>query len=181
MSSIGRTITVALLLGFFSTGPAPIYAQSSEAHPYSAGEPDCSSPQYGFLNVETNKRGFVEFTLDLCVASANEPRLRQELPGALGCLPDKTDFSTYKKEAITALEVNCEIQLSREALQFAGQIDPSSMQSLLKDAGLEGLTVDIWLPRYGSPACSPLRTKAPGPRMVVIARISSRPPRMTSG
>ncbi|MFZ0521004.1 MAG: M48 family metalloprotease [Candidatus Acidiferrales bacterium] len=155
MSSIGRTIAFTLLLGFFSASPAPIRAQSKDAHQYSAGEPDCSSPQYGFLNVETNKRGFVEFTLDVCVASANEPRLRQELPGALGCLPDKTDFSTYKKEAITALEVDCEVQLSRKALEFAGQIDLSSTQSLLKDAGLEGLTVDIWLPRYGSPGCSP--------------------------
>jgi Zn-dependent protease with chaperone function len=156
MSSLGRTIAFTVLLGFFWASPAPIYAQSKDAHSYPAEKPDCNPPQLGFLNVDTNKNGFAEFALGVCVPSASEPGLRDELPIALGCLPESTDFSVYKIDELTALEMDCEIQLPRKTFQVAGPIDLSSMQSLLKGAGLEALTVDIWLPRYGTPSCTPV-------------------------
>jgi hypothetical protein len=156
MSSLGRTIVFTVLLGCFWASPAPIYAQSKDAHTYPAEKPDCNSPQPGFLNVDTNKNGLAEFTLDVCVPSASEPGLRDELPIALGCLPESTDFSVYKIDELTALEMDCEIQLPRKTFQVAGPIDLSSMQSLLKGAGLEALTVDIWLPRYRTPSCTPV-------------------------
>ncbi|MGC1630219.1 MAG: M48 family metalloprotease [Candidatus Acidiferrales bacterium] len=155
MSSIRRTMAFILLLGFFSTSPAPIRAQSKDAHSYPEEKPDCGSPQYGFLNVDTNKHGFAEFTLDVCVPSASEPALRQQLPIAVGCQPESTDYRVQKNDELTALEIDCEIQLPRKTFQVAGPIDLSSAQNILKAAGVVGLTVDIWLPRYGAPSCTP--------------------------
>lgn len=155
MSPVSRTIAFSLLLGFFSANPAATQAQSLDAHSYPAEKPDCNSPQVGFLNVDTNKRGFAEFTLDVCVPTASETGLRQTLPIALGCRPDSTAFSVYNNDELTALEIDCEIQLPRRRFEIAGPIDLFSAQNLLKAAGVKALTVSIWLPRYGTPSCAP--------------------------
>jgi Zn-dependent protease with chaperone function len=138
-----------------SAGALPTFAQaeSSRAHP--ADEPDCDDPQIGQLTIDADERGFTEVSLQVCFDARREAELSQQLPVALDCRPNQSEFWLYKHGKIDGLEVECEIPLPREGLQYNGQIDLARIQAILKDTGVTGLTLNLWIPRYGAARCDP--------------------------
>jgi len=146
---------LALASVLLSASAAPTFAQagSSRAHP--AEEPDCDDPQMGQLTIDADERGFTEVSAQVCFDARREGEFSQKLPIALGCPPNQSEFWLYKHDKIDGLEVECEIPLPRKGLQYNGQIDLAPIQEVLKDSGVTGLTLNLWVPLYGAASCNP--------------------------
>jgi hypothetical protein len=146
---------LALASVLLSASAAPTFAQagSSRAHP--AEEPDCDDPQIGQLTIDADERGFTEVSAQVCFDARREGEFSQKLPIALGCPPNQSEFWLYKHDKIDGLEVECEIPLPRKGLQYNGQIDLAPIQEVLKDSGVTGLTLNLWVPLYGAASCNP--------------------------
>jgi Zn-dependent protease with chaperone function len=154
-SRLIRILPFVLLSALFLANAAPTFGQTKNSNSYSEDEPDCDSPQEGSLTVDATKNGFAVLSLEVCVAAERELGLRQKLPAALGCEPGQSGFSVHKNGELTGLEIDCPIRMSRKALQYSAQIDLSSVQILLKDAGLKTLTVETSIPLYAETVCDP--------------------------
>jgi Zn-dependent protease with chaperone function len=135
---------------------APTYGQSSGSTAIPADEqPDCDSPQFGFLAIDANPSGFADLSLTFCFDPSRAPESNQKLMAALGCPPDKSQVSSFQDAGLAGLEVTCKIPIQQRALQFSGQIDVRPVQNFLKSAKVSALSVQILLPRYGVERCDP--------------------------
>jgi Zn-dependent protease with chaperone function len=154
-SRLIRILPLALMSALLLAGAASTCAQTANSHSNSEDEPDCDSPQDGSLDIVARKDGFATLYLEVCVSTAREPKFRQELIVALGCQAGEASFSVYRNGELTGLEIDCPIRMSRKAQQYSAQIDLSSAQVVLKDAGLKTLTVDTSIPLDGETVCDP--------------------------
>jgi Zn-dependent protease with chaperone function len=89
------------------------------------------------------------------VERAREADARQKLSQVLGCPPAQVSFSVYPEGEMSGAELRCEDPLIRRVARFYGEINPEPIRKILKGAGVETLTVDIWIPHYGSEHCEP--------------------------
>jgi Zn-dependent protease with chaperone function len=154
-SRLIRILPFALMSALLLAGATSTFAQTANSHSDSENEPDCDSPQDGSLDIVARKDGFATLYLEMCVSTARETKLRPELIVALGCEAGDASFSVYRNGELTGLEIDCPIQMPRKALQYSAQIDLSSVQGLLQDAGLKTLTVDASIPRDLETVCDP--------------------------
>lgn len=134
----------------------PTSAQDPRSSAYSADEPDCDNPQTGQLTVDADERGFTEVSLQVCFDARREVELRQKLEVSIGCPLNQSEFSLYKYGKIDGLEVKCELPLPRKGLQHSGRIELTPIQNVLKDAGVTGLTLNLWVPLFGAAGCDPV-------------------------
>lgn len=153
-------VCLAVLSVWLCASAAPAFAQARSSHAYPEDEPDCDDPQVGHLTIDADERGFNEVALQVCFDARREVELRQKLPVALGCPPNTSAFSLYKFGKIDALEVDCEIPLPRKGLQHFGQIELVPIQDALKDAEVTGLTLNLWVPLFGTAHCDPERPQS---------------------
>jgi Zn-dependent protease with chaperone function len=154
-SQLIRLSRCALLSVLLLAAAASTFGQSETSPPHPNEETVCDSSQSGFLSVNASKHGFAVLYLEVCVAAARESFLRQKLPVALGCDPDEASVSLFSHSGLTGVGVVCPISMSRKALQYSAQINLSSTQNLLRDAGVKALTVDTLIPPYGVATCDP--------------------------
>jgi len=154
-SRLIRIVPFVLLSVLLLAAAAPSFGQSKAFPSDPEDAPDCDSPQDGSLNIAAYRNGFAMLTLEVCVETKREQKLRQELTGALGCQANQASFSVYKNGEMTGLEIECPVWMSRKALQYSAQVDLSSAQALLREAGLKTLTVDTIIPVYGETVCDP--------------------------
>lgn len=150
---LGPVSVLVLLLA----NAAPTYGQSpgSIATPTDDEQPDCDSPQFGFLEIDANPSGFADLSLTFCFEPSRAPKSNQKLMAALGCPPDRSQVSSFQDGGLAGLEATCKIPIQQRALQFSGQIDVPPVQNFLKSAGVSALSVQILLPRYGAERCDP--------------------------
>jgi Zn-dependent protease with chaperone function len=154
-SRLIRMVLFLVMSALLLASAASTFAQTEDSNSDAEYEPDCDSRQDGFLNLHASKHGYAVQSLELCVAAERELDLRQKLPVALGCDPGQSGFSVYKNGDLTGLQIDCPIRMSRKALQYSAQIDLSSTQDLLRNAGLKTLTVNLSIPIYGTAVCDP--------------------------
>ena len=134
----------------------PTYGQSPGSMAIPADEqPDCDSPQLGFLAIDANPSGFADLSLTFCFDPTRAPESNQKLMAALGCPADKSQVSSFQDAGLAGLEATCRIPIQQRALQFSGQVDVRPVQNFLKSAGVGALSLQILLPRYGVERCDP--------------------------
>jgi Zn-dependent protease with chaperone function len=108
--------------------------------------------------VDANNEGAADVFLQGCFPPKHELELRQKLPTALACQPEHTDFLAYRGTDLTGLEFSCEVLLSRKAMRYIREIDVAAVQEILRNAGVETLSVRLWMPN-ASATCDPQPTK----------------------
>jgi len=146
---------LTLALVFLAGHVGPMYGQTRGSRPYPEEAPSCDVPDSGFLTVDVDRRGFAELSLRTCFQPEHEQEIRDKLPEALGCADAQIRFSSFKDDSLSGLDAACELRLPRRVLQFYGVINPQPLQDLLKSVGVEGLVVDLWVPRFGDFHCNP--------------------------
>jgi Zn-dependent protease with chaperone function len=149
---ISRCALVSVLL---LVAAAAAFGQSENSQRRPNEQTVCDSPQSGFLNFNVNTHGFAVLYLEVCVDATRESILRQKLPAALGCDPDEASVSLSRDSGLTGIGVVCPISMSRKALQYSAHLDLAPAQSLLRDAGVQTLTVYTLIPLYGMATCDP--------------------------
>jgi Zn-dependent protease with chaperone function len=175
-----RILGLALASILLTAGAGPTFAHAQNSRSYPGEEPNCNDPQLAYLTVDTNVRGFAYLSLQACFGSEREVEMREKIPAALGCVPDRSEFSLYKDGELDGLEVDCSTTLSRNALRYHGQIDLAPIQGVLKGVGVTTLTIDFWVPPYGDCRCDPKQEETPspdGPQCTYVLRGAPDEPR----
>jgi hypothetical protein len=148
---LGLALAVIILL----LAAAPGHGQTPSPQSSSADEPNCDSPEFGFLTIYANQSGSVEYSLSFCFAPEREVEMRQKLPAVLGCSSSQMDFLNYKDRAMAGLGAACEKSIPRHGLRFSEQLNPSPIRDLLKSAGVDSLSINISIPLNGTARCDP--------------------------
>jgi Zn-dependent protease with chaperone function len=144
------------VLVFLLANAAPTYGQSPGSMAIPADEqPDCDSPQLGFLAIDANPSRFADLSLTFCFDPSRAPESNQKLTAALGCPADKSQVSSFQDKGQAGLGATCKIPIQQRALQFSGQVDVRPVQNFLESAGVSALSVQVLLPRYGVERCDP--------------------------
>ena len=117
--------------------------------------PDCDAPQFGILGIYAQQEGYANLSLTVCFDPARKAESNQSLIAALGCPTEQTRLLRFKDKELEGVEVSCKLRLSRRALQFSNRVNVVAIQTYLKSAGANALSLHIWMPPNGSAGCDP--------------------------
>ncbi len=148
----------ALLIALISASAPTTYGQSTDSNATVTDEdlPDCDSPQFGFLTIDASQTGVSDLSLSACFDPARVPESNPEILAALGCASGEGQVSAFRDAGLAGIEATCRSPLRQVALGFSGQVDVHPAQKFLRGVGVDILSIQIWIPRYGVGHCDPV-------------------------
>lgn len=154
-------LILSFILWFMN--PFPALAQAGAPHGNSDDAPDCSSSESAFLGIGTGENGAAQAFLVFCVDSSRETETRQELPKAFDCQGESPRIDLFKDGRMTAIQAYCNYKLPKRLFRFTGTTHLSSLQNVLKLAGIDVLEVLVSPPTKGTASCDPPSRKDESP------------------